>query len=381
MFKRAVALIPALLIVLPALAQTPNQPSPAPNSSAPAATPGTQPPDPPLPKDPNQLMQLAARVNGLSSPDMKPWHLKANYQTYDADGKPKDEGVFEEWWAAPDKYKISYSSPSFNQVEYRNGKTISTTGDAGWTPLPEVMVEEFLVHPMPNANLLRKQNFEHFNQKMGTITLTCLKPSDFSSPAGPSVELHVDIRQYLGLDFSSGFGIIPTTCFNPNTSVVRLEILEAGWFALFNSIMQQQGHNAAEDVWVKNGDLPIAHVTVANIDFPATISDSEIAPAPSSIAAPMQGDENAVIFGKKIGGKEMNYPFTAKKHHIQGLVMLEATITATGNIGNLKIVSGPKELQQSTFNAIKTWKFHPFTLNGEPIEVRTLINVDYTISK
>src|ERR1700758_4583091 len=57
------------------------------NQAAVAAVPF----DPVMPKDANGMMQLASRVNGLAGMD-KPWHLKANYQTFDADGKPKDQG-------------------------------------------------------------------------------------------------------------------------------------------------------------------------------------------------------------------------------------------------------------------------------------------------
>ncbi len=49
---------------------------------------------------------------------MKPWHLIATYQTFDDQGKPKDHGNFEEWWAGPDRYKLSYVSSGFNQVEF-----------------------------------------------------------------------------------------------------------------------------------------------------------------------------------------------------------------------------------------------------------------------
>src|SRR5690242_3131518 len=97
------------LVSAPGFAQT---------SSQAATQPGTAV----MPKDPTALMLLAARVNGLAGADRKPWHLKADYQTYDANGKPEDKGTLEEWWAGPKKYKVSYLSNGFSQTEYRNGK-------------------------------------------------------------------------------------------------------------------------------------------------------------------------------------------------------------------------------------------------------------------
>jgi len=66
--------------------------SPTPAGSAPV-----------MPADPTELMRWAARVNGLDSASMKPWHLKATYQISDDEGKNKDQGTFEEWWAGPEK--------------------------------------------------------------------------------------------------------------------------------------------------------------------------------------------------------------------------------------------------------------------------------------
>lgn len=74
-------------------------------------------------------IQLAARVSRLTSDNMQSWHMKANYQTFDADGKPKDRGIFEEWWASAEKYKITYTSNSFNQIYCRNGEKRWTAGE------------------------------------------------------------------------------------------------------------------------------------------------------------------------------------------------------------------------------------------------------------
>jgi hypothetical protein len=129
----------ALVPVAPGTAQTSNSSQKAASTAAGAAA-GVSVPS--MPKDPKDLMLLAAGVNGLGGADVKPWHLKANYQTFDADGKPKDQGVFEEWWVGPEKYKVSYSSASFNQTLYQNGDTKLITGDKGWIPTPEEMVRD-----------------------------------------------------------------------------------------------------------------------------------------------------------------------------------------------------------------------------------------------
>jgi TonB family protein len=74
------------------------------------------------------------------------------------------------------------------------------------------------------------------------------------------------------------------------------------------------------------------------------------------------------------------YPEEAKKARIQGKVQLDAVINKTGEVEQLKVVSGPKELQQSALDAVRQWTYKPYLLNGEPVEVKTTVNVIYTLA-
>jgi TonB family protein len=73
------------------------------------------------------------------------------------------------------------------------------------------------------------------------------------------------------------------------------------------------------------------------------------------------------------------YPKDAKKQHIEGTVLLRATIGHDGTVENLEYVSGPRELTPSAMEAVKQWRYKPTLLNGEPVEVDTTISVTYTL--
>ena len=75
------------------------------------------------------------------------------------------------------------------------------------------------------------------------------------------------------------------------------------------------------------------------------------------------------------------YPPEAKKARIEGKVELDAVIGKDGDVEQLKVVSGPKELQQSSLDAVRQWTYKPYLFNGEPVEVRTTINVIYTLAR
>ena len=73
------------------------------------------------------------------------------------------------------------------------------------------------------------------------------------------------------------------------------------------------------------------------------------------------------------------YPPIARAARVQGTVVLQATISKTGSIENLHVVSGPAMLQQAALDAVKSWRYKPYLLNNEPVEVETQVNVIFTL--
>jgi protein TonB len=75
------------------------------------------------------------------------------------------------------------------------------------------------------------------------------------------------------------------------------------------------------------------------------------------------------------------YPELARRVRIQGVVMLHALISRDGTIENLQVVSGHPLLVPSALEAVKQWAYQPTLLNGEPVEVETDIDVNFTLSQ
>jgi protein TonB len=73
------------------------------------------------------------------------------------------------------------------------------------------------------------------------------------------------------------------------------------------------------------------------------------------------------------------YPPIAKAARVSGTVVLQATISKTGSIENLHVVNGPAMLQQAAMDAVRTWRYKPYLLNNEPVEVETTVNVIFTL--
>ncbi|HLW88226.1 MAG TPA: energy transducer TonB [Terriglobales bacterium] len=74
------------------------------------------------------------------------------------------------------------------------------------------------------------------------------------------------------------------------------------------------------------------------------------------------------------------YPPLARQARIQGPVVLQAEIGKDGSIQNLRLISGHPMLAPAAIEAIKQWKYKPYILNGEPVEVETTITFNFTLS-
>jgi periplasmic protein TonB len=74
------------------------------------------------------------------------------------------------------------------------------------------------------------------------------------------------------------------------------------------------------------------------------------------------------------------YPAIARAVHTEGTVVLEATISKSGAIANLHVLSGPAILQQAAIDAVRQWRYRPYLLNGEPVDVETTVNVVFKLN-
>jgi periplasmic protein TonB len=74
------------------------------------------------------------------------------------------------------------------------------------------------------------------------------------------------------------------------------------------------------------------------------------------------------------------YPPIAITAHVQGEVILQAVIGKDGAIQNLHVVSGHPMLIKAAVDAVQQWRYRPYMLNGEPVEVETQVRVTFTMS-
>jgi protein TonB len=74
------------------------------------------------------------------------------------------------------------------------------------------------------------------------------------------------------------------------------------------------------------------------------------------------------------------YPPLARSARIQGTVVLQAMISKQGTIENLRLSSGHPLLAPAAIEAVRQWRYRPYILNGEPVEVDTQITVNFSLA-
>jgi protein TonB len=103
---------------------------------------------------------------------------------------------------------------------------------------------------------------------------------------------------------------------------------------------------------------------------------------PSSVPQPAPGTlkvSQGVSQGLLIKKVAPIYPPRAMQTHVQGSVQLLATISKSGDIANVTLLNGDPVLAQAAMNAVKQWKYKPYLLNSQPMDIQTQITVNFTL--
>jgi TonB family protein len=130
--------------------------------------------------------------------------------------------------------------------------------------------------------------------------------------------------------------------------------------------------------------LVLTLVLIAVVLVPATAIAVRAFPLEGSAvpAAPDQIKVGGKVMQKKLVHKVAPvYPPLAKQAQIQGTVRLQAVVAPDGSIKDLQVISGHPLLIPPSEEAVRQWRYEPTLLNGNPVEVVTQIDINYTLSE
>ncbi|HLK03931.1 MAG TPA: hypothetical protein VKT53_05780 [Candidatus Acidoferrum sp.] len=284
----------------------------------------------------------ASALNGLESPNIRPWHIVIHYEKYDEDGDNDDSGTFEEFWAAPDKYKRIYKSESFNQTDYATSKGLFRLGNRQWPKLVQLEVRSEVVAPFLYAASLHGFHARKWNRTFSGQNLQCVVLEQNSGISDPT--------QY---------------CFQPNTSVLRYTRGEFWHQIVYNDIETFQGRSIAREVDVTDGGKRYLELRVEKLEAIANLLDSDFLPAPGA-TGPL-GDRISGVRLRPLKTVNPEWPGSSAGKRIE--VSVEIVIGKDGSVIAAHAVSGPPEYFKICEKAARKWTFPVYRVIDKPVEV------------
>jgi periplasmic protein TonB len=105
--------------------------------------------------------------------------------------------------------------------------------------------------------------------------------------------------------------------------------------------------------------------------------NSAAPPRPPSVR-PLR--RSVTMEGNLVHRVQPEYPARARSAGIQGPVLLRAVISRQGRIENLQVLAGHPMLVKAALDALRQWRYRPYILNNEPVEVETQVTVNFVLS-
>lgn len=110
-------------------------------------------------------------------------------------------------------------------------------------------------------------------------------------------------------------------------------------------------------------------------------------PPPPKVTRPADSKRRQITVGSTLDCGKLTtqvrpvYPKEAKKKRIQGTVHLRVLITKTGELRNIEVLKGDPQLIPAALKAVKQWRYTPCLIDSEPVEIITVIDIDFNLNQ
>ena len=170
----------------------------------------------------------------------------------------------------------------------------------------------------------------------------------------------------------------PSHGSSPSNSAVRIQrlIVNQNNFSFHREQIQAQTFGS------ENPNAPGLPVTTGTDDSVInTIVTDAGRTTPHPIATTHPPRVSVMMQGNLLHRVEPEYPAIAKQAGIQGTVVIKAFISRAGSIERTELLSGHPLLARAALEAVRQWRYRPYYLNDEPVEVETQITVNFVLNR
>lgn len=307
-----------------------------------------------IPKNPSDIIRLASTMNGVDLPSVKPWHIKLSYDEFDEEGSNVHSGTLEEFHMSPVKYKRIYTTDNFNQTEIANGSAVFRSGDQIWPPSVPLQVRNEALRPFYRTTRQpRNVKLDKIDWPVGSAKIPCV------------IFRHTDL-----IISDNGLN---KYCFDSGT--IRLRYTRgSGWDeTTFNNFVLFDGRYVARDIAVTTGGKAFLNIHIEKLEEIAEAQDSFFKPPPDS-PGPLGG--RITISADQLLDEYLIAQPPLRSSAAKGKVNVSFVVGKDGSVIEAKALDGPADLQKAALDTIRGYKFHPFLILDQPVEVESRMSFE-----
>jgi Gram-negative bacterial TonB protein C-terminal len=322
------------------------------------ATPAQTPPGQTTPR---AVLDKGVAVTGLTGADAPAWHIKADYKLYDR-GNLTESGTLEEWSTGPWAWKRTYSEKKLvsNEWSVNRSKQFQTKESKLDLTQLDQRVATILTNPLFQATNYKPEVV--LDGRAGTFSgliLNCVAAADPVFAAG-KIDPNV---------------LFPRLCFDAKDSTLRY-INTPMTLISYTEFKPLGNRQVATRVNVNYGGKVAADLDITLLEPLAAGDQGQIAPDGKAVPRPyLHQPGDAPLVPVKI--TECAYPMAASTKQEHGIVSIPVVIKKDGSVKNNGGAQGPYELAQAAQDCVGNWKFEPFKLDGEAIDVADSLLYNY----
>jgi Thioredoxin-like len=324
-------------------------------TAAPAASAADAPDADAISAKAHMILERGLSVTGLTSKDGKPWHMRADYQIFKPNAPP-DSGTVEEWWISPTHFRRTYTTKDVTWTEWSlsTAQQFQSSADFNYETL-DLRVGWPLTTPMTQSKNFKPEypmDWKAVNAGMALNCVMIVAPERYADGIDP--------------DF-----LFPKLCFDAG---YRLRFMgTSDTTVTFNKYQTFQDRAIAYKV-----DVIVLGVKRSSMDI------TLLKPLTPEGEAMLKPDEKAVrqphawsvVDPRPVPVYQVGANVPLAGLHDRGTVSVPVIIQRDGRVK----INGPASLYgptaQSAIDAIRLWRYQPYLVEGEPVELLT--RVSYT---
>ncbi len=301
---------------------------------------------------PRSVLDKGLAVTGLTAAEAPAWHLKANYSLYDR-GAVVETGIMEEWYSGPWTWRRTYTEKKSSGTEWSvtHAHHFQTKEKFNFTPLDQ-RVGTPLTNPLYQAvNFTPEVELTGMAGTFSGIVLNCVHAS---SPAAHAGKVNPDL-------------LFPTYCFDVKDSTLRY-IKTSDTLVSFSEFKPLGNRSVATKVTVDVYNKPSAVLEITQLEPLSAVDQAQIAPPGNAVPQPWvhQASDPPLV---PVRVTACEYPMAAASNRVLGSVTIPVIIKKDGSVKNNGYAMGPGELAGAANDCVGNWKFEPFKIDGEAVEV------------